>query len=139
MWPFSHNGEKRARKNALDKACRLLTMQLLGAKDGDRFIEDEKDLWPLGYCFGLLQASLEAVDAKAQLGRSDYESHITDGFGLVFADVAFGVIQYRVSLSSMDDPKFHAGRIAGATEYVQVVNAKAERAYGLSRYLSADS
>lgn len=136
MWPFN-SGEKKARKSAFDKACRLLTMQLHGANESDRFVDG--DLWPLGYCFGMLQASLEAVDAKARLKQTDYESYISNGFGLVFADEAFGVIQYRVSLSNMADERFQAGRYAGLSDYVQVVNAKSDRSYGLSRYLNAQT
>lgn len=139
MWPFSDYRFKKARRNALDKAVRLLTMQLLVAKGGDRFVNEGSDLWPLGYCFGFLQASLETVDAKARLNQFDYESHITEGFGLAFADEAFGVIQYRVSLASMQDEKFNAGRIAGASEYTHLMNTSTDRVYGLSRYLNAES
>ncbi|MDD1015519.1 hypothetical protein [Pseudomonas rubra] len=140
MWSFGNPlKNKKARMTALDKACRLLTMQLLGAKESERFIEDGKSRWPLGYCFGLLQASLEALDATVTPQQSDYDSHIKTGFGRVFGDEAFGVIQYHVSLSSWRDEQFQAGRIAGATEYVQIWNTKSDRAFGLAQYLSGNA
>lgn len=140
MWSFRNPlKNKKTRMIALDKACRLLTMQLLGAKESDRFIEDGKSRWPLGYCFGLLQASLEALDATVTPQQSDYDSYIKAGFGRVFGDEAFGVIQYRVSLSSWRDEHFQEGRVAGATEYVQLLNAKADRAFGLAQYLSGNA
>jgi hypothetical protein len=136
MWPFSNVSVKKARKSALDEACRLLMMQLLDTRDADRFIDDPQELWPLGYCFGMLQASLESVDSKVELSQSDYKTHISSGFGTVFADEAFGVIQYRVGLSSMSDEKFHAGRVTGATEYVEMLSTNTRRAYELSKYIN---
>ncbi|WP_273232829.1 hypothetical protein [Pseudomonas kuykendallii] len=133
--PFNNVSVKKARKSALDEACRLLIMQLLSTTDADRFVEDSDDLWPLGYCFGMLQASLESVDPKEKICQSDYQKYISSGFGAVFSDEAFGVIQYRIGLSSMSDAQFHAGRVTGATEYVQALNTNTKRAYELSKYM----
>lgn len=134
MWPFRAR-KRKARQLALDKACRLLTNQIQGSAAIDQFFEKSHNLWALGYCFGMLQASLEVADPEAKLSDSEYRSHIGAGLGLVYANEAFGVVQYHVGLSSMDNDQFHAGRIAGATEYVQVLNAKGDQAHELLRYL----
>ena len=73
------------------------------------------------------------------ISQTDYESYITSGFGVVIADDAFGVIQYRVSLSSMADERFQAGRYVGLSDYVQAANEKAGRSYGFARYLNAQA
>ena len=134
MWPFSSR-KKRTRQTALNEACQLLTKQIHSASEIDQFFEKAHNKWALGYCFGMLQASLESSDISAKLTDSDYQDFISTGLGAVYANEIQGLLQYRIGLSSMNNTDFHDGLLVGATEYVQVVNAKGNIACGLSRYL----
>lgn len=136
VWSFFYK-KRRARKKALEKAGRLLMMQLLGLDSSERFVDEASDRWPLGYCFGMLQASLEAAEPTAKLAQADYRSHISSGFGAVFDDEAFGVIQFRVSVASMGDAQFQDGCAAGIAEYVELFNSGRNQAHVLSHYLIA--
>ncbi|HGO9799612.1 TPA: hypothetical protein ACLEB8_004800 [Pseudomonas aeruginosa] len=136
MWPFSFK-KRKIRQASLEHACRLITKQMHAASGIDDFFNKSKNLWALGYCFGMLQASLETADAEAKLQDSDYQVHVSSGLGRVYAEENLGLLFYRVGVSSMRLDQFHQGRIAGATEFVQVLNVKGDQAHGLLHYLRA--
>lgn len=134
MWSFSSK-KRKVRQAALEQACKLITTQVHAASDIDNFFRKSKNLWALGYCFGVLQASLEAAGTKAKLHERDYQSHISIGLGRVYAQENLAPLFYRVGLSSMGIDQFHEGRVAGATELIQVLNTKSDQAHGLLHYL----
>lgn len=136
MWPFSTK-KRKVRQAALEQACKLITTQIHAASGIDDFFKKSKNLWALGYCFGMLQASLEAADTEAKLYELDYQSHISTGLGRVYAEENLALLFYRVGLSSMGIDRFHEGFVAGATELVQVLNTKSDQAHGLLHYLRA--
>lgn len=134
MWPFKSQKAK-SRTASLDRACMVLCAQMQNASGVDEFMKKAKNLWALGYCFGMLQASLETVDPEAKLDKLDYQKHVGAGLGRVYADEALARLYFEVGVSSMRIEQFHEGRIAGATEYLKLHNEKSVQASGLTQYL----
>lgn len=132
MWLFKKKDERKA---ALDKACKLLAMQIQVSAGVEDFFKKTHTHWSLGYCFGMLQASLEVAEPNAKLSEEDYRSHVGAGLDIVYGDDKRVMKYYETSRRSFNDPAFHDGRLAGSNEYVEVLNKKGDRAYELAKYL----
>ncbi|KSQ21754.1 hypothetical protein APB26_32760 [Pseudomonas aeruginosa] len=113
----------------------VLCAQIQNANGVEDLFKKTRNLWSLGYCFGVLQASLEAHELEAKLERIDYQNHVGVGLGRVYVNEALGRLYYEVGVSSMRIEQFHDGLIAGVTEYVKLLNEKTVQASGLTQYL----
>lgn len=123
-----------ARKAALARACKIITMQIQVSSGASEVYEKLHTYFALGYCFGVLQASIESL-TQDNLSETEYATHISEGLGVVFESPEHGQRQYAVSRKYLEVEEFKAGQVEGATEYINILNGKSERPYELAMFL----
>jgi hypothetical protein len=126
------------RKAVLAQACRIVSMQIEASAAASDLYEKLHTYFALGYSFGALQASIETLTDK-EISESEYSSHISEGFGVIYSSHTHGKKMYEVSRSHLNNSEFKSGQTEGINEYINILNKKTERPYELALYLHNSS